>query len=135
MRWGTGTVATVVRRLLLTLAVVSLLPLGVNAVRKLRTAGHSGLLVSAEEGGWRVRSEGVAAGRTGLKVGDLLLLIDGEEARTVTDPVRLLEAKEHEVTLLRDSTPLRVRTTPFAAPWDARYLFLVLVGTTFVLAS
>ncbi len=123
------------RRVLLVLLVALLVPLGASAVRKFRTAGKSGLLLTSEPSGWRVVSEGVSSGRTGLRPGDLLLMVDGREARELRDPVGILEEMPRDVTLLRDGALVRVRTDTAPVPLDARYVVLLAVGAAFLAAA
>ncbi len=75
---------------LLGLFFALLVPIGFSAARKLATTGQSGTLLTREESGFRVRVAG-AASAAGLKAGDLLLLVDGTEARTLAEPLRALE--------------------------------------------
>ena len=97
------------------MALALLVPIGFSAARKLATTGQSGVLLTPEESGFRVRAAGTAEA-AGLRPGDLLLLVDGVEARGLADPVRALERGERELTVLRDGQPLRLsgraRETP-----------------------
>ena len=124
----------VLRWSLVGLFVVLLVPIGVAVARKLATTGQSGLLLTAVESGFRVRSPGTAEG-AGLRSGDLLLLVDGAEARTLPDPVRSLEDGEHELTVLRGGQPLRLTGRIGPSPWDTRYLLLLLVGCAFLVST
>ena len=96
--------------------------------------GQSGILLTPEESGFRVRASGTAEA-IGLRPGDLLLLVDGEEARTLPDPVRALEGGERELTILRDGQPLRLKGRIGPSPWDTRYLLLLLAGAAFLVAT
>lgn len=108
-----------------------LVPIGFSAARKLASTGQAGILLTAEESGFRVRAPGTAE-TVGLRPGDLLLLLDGEEARTFPDPVRALEGGEHELTILRDGQPLRLKGRIGPSPWDTRYLLLLFCGAAFL---
>lgn len=123
LRWG-----------LLGAFLLLLVPIGFSAARKLATTGQSGILLTPEESGFRVRQPGTAAA-TGLRSGDLLLLVDGAEARRLPDPVRALEGGERELTVLRDGEPLRLSGRVDPSPWDTRYLLLLLVGAAFLAAA
>ena len=123
LRWG-----------LLGAFLALLVPIGISAARKVASAGQSGILLTAEESGFLVRSAGTADG-AGLKPGDLLLVVDGVEARALTDPVRAIEGGERELTVLRDGQLLRLRGHVGPAPWDTRYLLLLLVGGAFLAAA
>ena len=70
-----------------------LVPVGFSAARKLAATGQSGILLTPEEGGFRVRAPGTASA-VGLRPDDILLLVDGGEARTLPDPVRAPEGGE-----------------------------------------
>lgn len=122
-RWG-----------LLGVFLLLLVPIGFSASRKLATTGQSGILLTAEESGLRVLAAGTA-GEAGLRPGDLLLLVDGVEARGLADPVRALERGEREMTVLRDGQALRLTGRVDPSPWDTRYLFLLLVGVAFLVAA
>ena len=119
---------------LLGLFFALLVPAGFSAARKLATTGHSGALLTREESGFRVRVAG-AADAAGLKAGDLLLLVDGAEARTLAEPLRALEEGERELTVLREGQLLRLKGRIGPSPWDTRYLLLLLVGLAFVVSS
>ncbi len=123
LRWG-----------LLGVFLVLLVPVGFSAARKLATTGRPGILLTAEESGFRVRVAGTAEA-IGLRAGDLLLLVDGAEARALPEPVRALEGGERDLTVLRDGRPLRLRGRIDPSPWDTRYLLLLLVGAAFLVAA
>lgn len=123
LRWG-----------LLGVFFALLLPVGFTAARKLATTGQSGLLLTPEESGFRVRSAGTTS-EAGLRPGDLLLLVDGSEARALADPVGSLERGEVEVTVLRDGALLRLKVRVSPSPWDTRYFLLLLVGAAFVVSA
>ncbi|MBK8598180.1 MAG: PAS domain-containing protein [Holophagales bacterium] len=111
-----------------------LVPIGFSAARKLASTGQAGLLLTVEESGFRVRAPGTAES-VGLRPGDLLLLLDGEEARAFPDPVRALEGGEHELTILRDGQPLRLKGRIGPSPWDTRYLLLLFCGAAFLVTT
>ncbi len=111
-----------------------LVPIGFSAARKLASTGQAGILLTAEESGFRVRAAGTAE-TVGLRPGDLLLLLDGEEARAFPDPVRALEGGEHELTILRDGQPLRLKGRIGPSPWDTRYLLLLCCGAAFLVTT
>lgn len=119
---------------LLGLFLALLVPIGASAARKIATTGQSGILLTREESGFRVRVAG-AAEAVGLKAGDLLLLVDGAEARALDEPLRALEDGERELTVLRDGEPLRLSGRIGPSPWDTRYLLLLLVGLAFVVSA
>jgi len=123
LRWG-----------LLAAFLALLVPVGFSAARKIATTGEPGVLLTAEESGYRVRVAGTA-GAAGLRAGDLILLVDGAEARSLADPVRSLEGGERELTVLRDGRPLRLKGRVGPSPWDTRYLLLLLVGAAFLVAA
>ena len=105
--------------------------MGVSAARKIASSGQSGILLTAEESGLLVRSAGTAEA-AGLRPGDILLIVDGVEARGLADPVRTMEGGERELTVLRDGQLVRLKGRVGPAPWDTRYLLLLLVGTAFL---
>ncbi len=113
--------------------LVLLVPIGFTAARKIAATGQTGLLLTPEESGFRVRVPGTAAG-AGLLPGDLLLLVDGDEARALSDPVRSIEG-DVELTVLRDGQLLRLKGRVGASPWDTRYFLLLLVGAAFVVVT
>jgi len=117
------------------LIFLSLVPISVTASRKLRTFGKVDLLLTEEESGIRVRAVGPSAKGTGLLAEDVLLAIDGAEARRVRDPGRLFADRNVDVTLLREGRLLRVASKPSPRPWDLRYLFLLLVGGIFLVSA
>jgi len=119
---------------LLGLFLALLLPIGFSAARKLASTGQSGILLTPEESGFHVRSAGTAEA-AGLKAGDLLLLVDGVEARGLADPVRALEGGERELTVLRDGQLIRLKGRVGPSPWDTRYILLLLVGGAFLVAA
>jgi hypothetical protein len=123
LRWG-----------LLGVFLVLLLPIGFSAARKLATTGDPGILLTVEESGLRVRLAGTAD-QAGLRAGDLLLLVDGVEARGLADPVRALEGGERELTVLRDGRLLRLEGRVGPSPWDTRYILLLAVGGAFLAAA
>ena len=123
LRWG-----------LFGLFLALLVPMGYSAARKLATTGHSGILLTPEESGFRVQVAGTAEA-AGLRPGDLLLLVDGAEARALSEPVRALEEGVHELTVLRAGQPLRLTGRIGPSPWDTRYFLLLLVGAAFLVAS
>lgn len=134
MRLGRRRAGRILRWGLLGAFLVLLVPIGFSASRKLATTGQSGILLTAEESGFRVRAAGTA-GAAGLKAGDLLLLVDGAEARGLVDPVRSLEQGERELTVLRDGQPLRLKGRIGPSPWDTRYILLLVVGIAFLVAA
>lgn len=119
---------------LLGLFLVLLVPIGFSAARKVATTGQSGILLTHEESGFRVRDAGTAQA-IGLEAGDLLLLVDGAEARALPEPVRAIEGGPRELTVLRDGRLLRLAGRVGPSPWDTRYLLLLLVGGAFVVTA
>ena len=111
-----------------------LVPMGISAARKVATTGQSGILLTPEESGFRVRVAGMAES-AGLRPGDLLLLVDGEEARALPDPVGAMERGERELTVLRDGQPVRLKGRIGPSPWDTRYLLLLFVGAAFLVTT
>ena len=116
---------------LLGIFIVLLVPIGVSAARKIASSGQSGILLTVEESGLLVRSAGTADA-AGLRPGDILLVVDGVEARGLADPVRAMEGGERELTVLRDGQLVRLKGRVGPSPWDTRYLLLLLVGTAFL---
>lgn len=123
LRWG-----------LLGAFLAILVPIGFSAARKLAATGQPGILLTPEESGFRVRASGTAES-VGLRPGDILLLVEGQEARTLPDPVRALEGGERELTILRDGQPLRLKGRVGPSPWDTRYLLLLLTGAAFLVTT
>src|ERR1035441_7513763 len=60
---------------------LALVPSALCLARKVSAFGRADVLVSPEPEGLRVRRVGESAAPSGLRAGDLLLLVDGEEAR------------------------------------------------------
>jgi two-component system NtrC family sensor kinase len=113
----------------------SLIPIVASLSRKVATFGRADVLFSEEDSGYRVRFVGESAASTRLKAGDLLLLVNGAEARSIPDPSRLLGKRPAEITLLRKGDVLVVSADASPTPWDVRYLFLFSVGAAFLISG
>ncbi|MEO8584727.1 MAG: ATP-binding protein [Acidobacteriota bacterium] len=124
----------VARMLLLWCFAAALVPSIFCLGRKVATFGHADVLVSREPEGLRVRRVGDSSAASGLRVGDLLLLVDGTEARLAGDPSRWLAERSAELTILRGDAIRTFRNVPVSA-WDWRYLFLFAVGLAFLAAG
>ncbi|MFI5119336.1 MAG: ATP-binding protein [Thermoanaerobaculia bacterium] len=99
--------------------------------RKVSAFGRADVLVSPEPEGLRVRRVGESAVPSGLRAGDLLLLVDGNDARSSGDPSRWLAERSAELTVLRGDALRTIRNVPVSS-WDWRYLFLFAVGLAFL---
>jgi signal transduction histidine kinase len=118
---------------LVSLLVLSLFPSALCLVRKASLFGRADVLVTPEGEGLRVRRVGDSALRTGLKPGDVLLLVDGAPARGI-EPATLFARGPADVVLMRDGATRRLTTS--AAPWwDWTYAFLFLVGGAFLASA
>ncbi len=113
----------------------SLVPTAQVVLRKVGQVGRADVLVSREDDGLRVRAVGPSAETSGLKKGDLLLLVDGREALRAGDPSVWLAGSRADVTLLRDGELRSLKTVPVPAPWDLRYFYEVGVGLAFLFAG
>src|SRR5664280_88350 len=113
---------------------LALVPSALCLARKVSAFGRADVLVSPEPEGLRVRRVGESAAPSGLRVGDLLLLVDGEEARRSGDPSRWLAERSAELTVLRGDALRTFRNVPVSS-WDWRYLFLFAVGLAFLAAG
>ncbi len=102
--------------------------------RKVAKFGHADVLVSPEPEGLRVRRVGDSAAASGLMAGDLLLLVDGSEARQAGDPSRWLAERSAELTVLRGDALRTFRNVPVSS-WEWLYLFLFAVGVAFLAAG
>lgn len=116
------------------LFALALVPMALSFHRKVSDFGRPDILVQRRAAGFEVRHVGPSARISGLLPGDEILLIDGRDAREVTDPTRLLE-KGAELQVLREGAPLRLQAPPCPSPWDVRYLFLAIVGLAFLAAG
>lgn len=116
---------------------LALVPMALGVARKVKTFERADILMSRNGTGFLVRSVGTSALDTGLRPGDLLLLVDGLEARRLGDPSQILGERAADVTVHRAGQLLRVHTRPCPVPWSerARYLFLVFVGGVFFVAG
>lgn len=123
---------SVVRRILFFALTVAILPASITIARKVASFGKADVLVSPEPSGFRVRRVGESAIPSSLHPGDLVLRIDGKEARSAGDPARLLADLPATLLVNRDGHLLQLRSEPVPSPWDVRYGFLVLVGATFL---
>ena len=74
---------SVARWLLICCFAAALVPSVLCLARKVSAFGRADVLVSPEPEGLRVRRVGDSAAPSGLRAGDLLLLVDGAEARQV----------------------------------------------------
>lgn len=110
------------------LLLLALAPLAVGALRKFATFGRADVLLAAESAGYRVLAVGVSARESNLRAGDLLVLIDGSPAVEVRRPSTRLADGAADVTLLRDGRLVSVRSAPVPAPWDVRWIVLLVVG-------
>ncbi|MFI5182297.1 MAG: nitrogen regulation protein NR(II) [Thermoanaerobaculia bacterium] len=72
---------------------------------------------------------------SGLRKGDLVLLVDGAEAVAAGDPSLWLARGAAEVSVLRDGAIRTLRTRPVPAPWDVRYFFLFATSLAFLLTG
>src|SRR5664280_377326 len=125
---------SVARWLLICCFAAALVPSVFCLARKVSAFGRADVLVSPEPEGLRVRRVGDSAAASGLRAGDLLLLVDGAEARQVGDPSRWLAERSAELTVLRDDALRTFRNVP-ASSWDWLYLFLFAVGVAFLAAG
>ncbi len=124
----------VARWLLICGFALALVPSTLCLVRKVSAFGHADVLVSPEAEGLRVRRVGESALASGLRSGDLLLLVDGVEALQAGDPSRWLAKRPAELTVLRAEALRTFRSAPVSS-WDWLYLFLFAVGVTFLAAG
>src|SRR5450830_182903 len=125
---------SVARWLLICCFAAALVPSVFCLGRKVATFGRADVLVSPEPEGLRVRRVGDSAAASGLRAGDLLLLVDGAEARQVGDPSRWLAERSAELTVLRGDALRTFRNVPVSS-WDWLYLFLFAVGVAFLAAG
>ena len=121
--------------LLAALYLAALAPLSITFLRKVGSFGRADILVSNEATGYRIRFLGNSAAPTRLKTDDVLLLIDGRDARSTRDPSVYLARSAAELTILRNGEVRSVKSAPAPAPWDVKYLFLCCVGAAFFLAG
>ncbi|MGZ5427873.1 MAG: hypothetical protein ACXWFS_02580, partial [Thermoanaerobaculia bacterium] len=122
------------RWLLICCFAAALVPSVFCLARKVSAFGRADVLVSPEPEGLRVRRVGESAAPSGLKAGDLLLLVDGDEARHSGDPSRWLAERSAELTVLRGDALRTFRNVPVSS-WDWRTLFLFAVGLAFLAAG
>src|ERR1019366_10065796 len=129
-----GRMRATVRVLLLCILAAALVPSVLCLRRKVSAFGLADVLVSIEADGLRVRRVGESAAPSGLRAGDLLLLVDGVEARQAGDPAHWLSERSAELTVLREDAVRTFRNVPVSS-WDWRYLFLFAVGLAFLAAG
>ncbi|MGZ5427274.1 MAG: hypothetical protein ACXWE1_08695, partial [Thermoanaerobaculia bacterium] len=122
------------RWLLICCFAAALVPSVFCLARKVSAFGRADVLVSPEPEGLRVRRVGESAAPSGLKAGDLLLLVAGDEARHSGDPSRWLAERSAELTVLRGDALRTFRNVPVSS-WDWRTLFLFAVGLAFLAAG
>ncbi|MGZ5429124.1 MAG: hypothetical protein ACXWFS_08955, partial [Thermoanaerobaculia bacterium] len=122
------------RWLLLCCFVAALVPSLFCLARKVSAFGRADVLVSPESEGLRVRRVGDSAAASGLRAGDLLLLVDGADARQLGDPSLWLAERSAELTVLRGGALRTFRNVPVSS-WDWLYLFLFAVGIAFLAAG
>ncbi len=115
--------------------VASLFPLTLIVSRKIALAGRADVLVQAEAEGLRILRIGRSAEASGLRRGDLLLLVDGAEATAAGDPSLWLARNGAEVSVLRSGEVRTFRTRPVPAPWDIRYFFLFATALAFLVTG
>lgn len=125
---------SVARWLLICFFAAALIPSVLCLGRKVTAFGRADVLVSPESEGLRVRRVGDSAAPSGLRTGDLLLLVDGTEAKQAGDASRWLAERSAELTVLRDETLQTFRNVPVSS-WDWLYLFLFAVGVAFLAAG
>src|SRR5262249_128885 len=113
----------------------SLIPVSITILRKLETFGRADLLVSEETSGYQVRFLGPSADPTGLRVGDVVVLVDGAPAIGAGELSARPARPGAELTLGRDGAVRALKTSPAPAPWDVKYLFLFCVGAAFFMAG
>ena len=124
----------VARWLLLCAFAMALVPSVFCLARKVSAFGRADILVSPEPEGFRVRHVGDSATASGLRTGDLLLLVDGADAKQAGDPSRWLAERSAGLTVLRGDALRTFRNVPVSS-WDWLYLFLFAVGVTFLAAG
>ena len=117
------------------LFVASVVPLGLVVSRKFALAGRADVLVQREAEGLRVLKVGRSAEPSGLKTGDLVLLVDGTEASSAGDPSSWLARDSAEVSILRGGEVRTLRTRPVPSPWDVRYFFLFATALAFLVTG
>jgi two-component system NtrC family sensor kinase len=122
------------RWFLLCAFAAALVPSALCLARKVSAFGRADVLVSPEAEGLRLRRVGDSAAPSGLRPGDLLLLVDGADARQAGDPQRWLAERSAELTVLRGDALRTFRNVPVSS-WDWRYLFLFAVGLAFLTAG
>jgi hypothetical protein len=125
---------TLARWLLIGAFAAAFVPSVLCLGRKVSAFGRADVLVSPEAEGLRVRRVGDSAAASGLRAGDLLLLVDGVEARQAGDPSRWLAERSAELTVLRGDSVRSFRNVPVSS-WDWLYLFLFSVGVVFLAAG
>ena len=114
------------------LFLLSLAPISLSLVRKISRVGRADVLVSRETEGLLVRFVGRSAAPTGLRTGDLVLVVDGREAVAAGDPSLWLARGPSDLAILRGGELRSLRTVPVPAPWDVRYLILLVAGVAFL---
>src|ERR1039458_3060603 len=93
---------------------LALVPSALCLAGKVSACGGADVLVSPEPEGLRVRRVGESAAPSGLRAGDLLLLVDGEEARRSGDPSRWLAERSAALSGLRGDALRTFRNVPLA---------------------
>jgi hypothetical protein len=134
MELGLPRLRALARWLVLCSLALALVPSALCLARKVSAFGRADVLVSPEAEGFRVSRVGESAVPSGLRAGDLLLLVDGNEARHSGDPSRWLAERSAELTVLRGDALRTFRSVPVSS-WDWRYLFLFAVGLAFLAAG
>jgi hypothetical protein len=121
--------------LLALLFAASLIPLALVVSRKIALSGRADVLVQEEAEGLRVLRVGQSAEPSGLKTGDLVLLVDGAEAAAAGDPSSWLARKPADVSILRNGEVRNLKTRPIPSPWDVRYFFLFATALAFLVSG
>ncbi len=117
------------------LFVASVIPLALVVARKIALTGRADILVQSEAESLRVLRIGRSAEPSGLKTGDLVLLVDGAVAAAAGDPSSWLARNPAEVSILRNGEVRQLRTRPVPAPWDVRYFFLFATALAFLVTG
>ncbi len=115
--------------------VASVVPLAFVVSRKIALAGRADVLVQREAEGLRVLKVGRSAEPSGLKAGDLVLLVDGADAAAAGDPSSWLARGPADVSILRSGEVRTLRTRPVPSPWDIRYFFLFATAVAFLVTG
>lgn len=118
-------------KLLLALLVLAAVPAGLGAWRKVRTFGQADIVASREAGGYRIEAVGRSALVTGLRAGDLVIAAGDRPALEGPAPSRLLASRGERLVVRRDGALLPIDAPAVPRPWDAKYLFLLVVAGLF----